>query len=63
MSRLSDSEPIVRPRSTAVALPADAEHEWRFSYQFAARTSSSAMRFAFVAGLVALTLVAVKVAW
>lgn len=49
--------------STAVTLPAAAEHEWRLSHQFADKTSSRALRVAFGVSLLALTLVVVKVAW
>jgi hypothetical protein len=49
--------------STAVTLPAAAEHEWRLSYQFADSPSQRVWRVAFGVSLLALTLVVVKAAW
>ncbi len=49
--------------STAVTLPAAAEHEWRLSYQFADSPSNRVLRVALGVSLLALTWVAVKAAW
>jgi hypothetical protein len=49
--------------STAVTLPAAAEHEWRLSHQFADKPASRVLRVALGVSLVALMLVVVKIAW
>lgn len=59
MSQLSESS----SPSSVITLPASAEHEWRFSYQFATTPPNKVARVALGVGLLALMLVAVNVAW
>ncbi len=59
MSQLSESS---FPSSTII-LPASAEYEWRFSYQFATPQPNLVVRMALGVGLLALMIVAVNTAW
>lgn len=59
MSSLSETSSL----TTAVTLPAAAEHEWRFSYQFASSPPKLVMHMAIGGGILALMIVAVKAAW
>ena len=58
MSPLSESF-----STTTITLPAAAEYEWRFSYQFAAPPPYLVARVALGIGLLALLIVAVNTAW
>ncbi len=58
MSQLSESS-----SSLTVTLPAAAEHEWRFSYQFAAPPPYLITRLTLGIGLLAIMIMAVNTAW
>lgn len=49
--------------SPFLTLPAAAEQEWRFSYQFAAAPPQRVARVALGLGFLALMIVAVNAAW
>lgn len=57
MSKLSESP------STVITIPASAENEWRFSYQFAATQPNLVARVVLGVGVLALMLVAANAAW
>lgn len=59
MSSLSESS----SSSVPFTLPASAEQEWRFSYQFATKRSNLVVRVGLGVGLLALMIVAVNAAW
>ena len=48
---------------STISLPASAESEWRFSYQFATPQPNLVVRMALGAGLLVLMIVAVNTAW
>ncbi len=57
MSQLSES------LSSVITVPASAENEWRFSYQFAATQPNRIARVVLGVGVLALMIVAAHAAW
>jgi hypothetical protein len=57
VSQLSESP------SSVITIPASAENEWRFSYQFAATQPNLVARVALGVGVLALMIVAANAAW
>ncbi len=55
--------PMSESSSPFLTLPAAAEQEWRFSYQFAAAPPQRVARVALGLGFLALMIVAVNAAW
>jgi hypothetical protein len=57
VSQLSESP------SSVITIPASAENEWRFSYQFASTQPNLVARVALGVGVLALMIVAANAAW